>query len=169
MRAKKKTKTPVGYKISKLVHSGVPQRQAVAIALNMRDRGQLGPRGGYIRRPKTRLTKSKKDKILLALRVPDVQQGDQEKFFEWDWPDSDLEASRQCDAVVRWITMGRVIGARIVALGRDGWITRREMRPEDILRMCRAQGRYQRINTGRRGVKRNSDDYDITDRPTKIR
>ena len=42
-------KTPVGYKISKLINKGYPHKQAVAIALNLERRGKLGPRGGYRR------------------------------------------------------------------------------------------------------------------------
>ena len=45
-------KTPVGYKISKLMKKGMPHRQAVAVALSMEQKGQLGPRGGYRRAPK---------------------------------------------------------------------------------------------------------------------
>lgn len=40
--------TPVGYKIKKLMKEGYPHRQAVAIALNMNERGCLGPRGGKV-------------------------------------------------------------------------------------------------------------------------
>ena len=40
-------RSAVSHKITKLVHSGTPHRQAVAIALNMDRRGRLGPRGGY--------------------------------------------------------------------------------------------------------------------------
>jgi hypothetical protein len=42
-----KGKTPVGKKISKLVGEGKPQKQAVAIALQMERQGKLGPQGGY--------------------------------------------------------------------------------------------------------------------------
>ena len=41
-------KTPVGYKISKLIREGVPQKQAEAMALEMDRQGRLGPRGGYL-------------------------------------------------------------------------------------------------------------------------
>jgi hypothetical protein len=39
----------VSRKISKLAHEGKPQDQAVAMALNMKREGRLGPRGGYRR------------------------------------------------------------------------------------------------------------------------
>lgn len=39
----------VSRKISKLRHEGKSQDQAVAIALEMKRRGRLGPRGGYKR------------------------------------------------------------------------------------------------------------------------
>lgn len=39
-------------KISKLVHEGMPQKQAVATALNMEREGHLGPKGGYKRSKK---------------------------------------------------------------------------------------------------------------------
>ena len=40
--------TPVGYKIKKLMKDGYPHKQAIAIALNMNERGCLGPRGGKV-------------------------------------------------------------------------------------------------------------------------
>lgn len=40
----------VSAKISKLVHEGVPQKQAVAEALSMERAGRLGPHGGYRRK-----------------------------------------------------------------------------------------------------------------------
>jgi|TARA_R100000455_G_scaffold18315_1_gene9007 hypothetical protein len=40
-------KTPVNKKISKLKKEGKPRKQAVAIALTMKRKGKLGPRGGY--------------------------------------------------------------------------------------------------------------------------
>ena len=52
--SKRPKKSPVGYKISKLKKEGYGHRQAVAIALSMRDRGELGPRGGYVRRKPAR-------------------------------------------------------------------------------------------------------------------
>ena len=41
--------TAVSQKISKLVREGKPQKQAVAMALNMKREGRLGSRGGYQR------------------------------------------------------------------------------------------------------------------------
>lgn len=43
-------KKAVSAKISKLVHEGKPQKQAVATALRMQRAGRLGPRGGYTRK-----------------------------------------------------------------------------------------------------------------------
>jgi hypothetical protein len=40
-------KSPVGHKIKKLKKKGTPQKQAVAIALSMKRKKKLGPRGGY--------------------------------------------------------------------------------------------------------------------------
>ena len=40
----------VSIKIKKLKSEGYPHKQAVAIALSMRDSGKLGPRGGYIKK-----------------------------------------------------------------------------------------------------------------------
>lgn len=37
----------VSAKVSKLMHEGKPQKQAVATALSMQRAGRLGPRGGY--------------------------------------------------------------------------------------------------------------------------
>lgn len=45
-------KSPESYKIEKLIKEGYPQKQAVAIALQMKKEGRLGPRGGYIRKKK---------------------------------------------------------------------------------------------------------------------
>lgn len=72
------TKTSVGYKISKLVRSGTPHKQAVAIALSMKAKGRLGPRGGYKRSKKSRQKKktknqkrsSKSKQIISCRKVP---------------------------------------------------------------------------------------------------
>ena len=45
-------KSPVSWKISKLIKEGKSQKQAVAIALSMQNQGRLGPRGGYLKNPK---------------------------------------------------------------------------------------------------------------------
>ena len=42
----KKKKDPVGKKIGKLMEEGKPKKQAIAIALSMKERGKLGPMGG---------------------------------------------------------------------------------------------------------------------------
>ncbi|MDD5541906.1 MAG: hypothetical protein PHX83_01905 [Acidobacteriia bacterium] len=42
----------VSKKIKKLRHEGVPEKQAVAEAMNMGREGRLGPRGGYHRKKK---------------------------------------------------------------------------------------------------------------------
>lgn len=39
-------KDPVGKKIKKLMAEGKPKKQAIAIALSMKEDGKLGPRGG---------------------------------------------------------------------------------------------------------------------------
>ena len=46
---KKKKRGPVSKKISKLMHEGAEQDQAVATALNMKRKGRLTKEGGYIR------------------------------------------------------------------------------------------------------------------------
>ncbi len=45
-----KVKDPVSIKISKLIKEGYPRKQAVAIALSMKNNKSLGPRGGYKRK-----------------------------------------------------------------------------------------------------------------------
>ena len=48
--AEQMDRNAVSRKISHLVKSeGTPQKQAVAMALNMERQGRLGPRGGYRR------------------------------------------------------------------------------------------------------------------------
>ena len=42
----------VGRKIRKLKREGKPQKQAVAIALDLERRGRIGPKGGLVRRRK---------------------------------------------------------------------------------------------------------------------
>ena len=44
----RKPKSPVSYKIEKLMKEGYPQKQAVAIALSLKKEGRLGPRGGLL-------------------------------------------------------------------------------------------------------------------------
>lgn len=46
---KKQMRSAVSKKISKLVHEGKPQKQAVATALAMKRRGRLTKEGGYRR------------------------------------------------------------------------------------------------------------------------
>jgi hypothetical protein len=48
-RLEKRGKSPVGKKISKLVVEGKPQKQAIAMALEMKRKGRLTPEGGYKR------------------------------------------------------------------------------------------------------------------------
>lgn len=45
-----KSSEAVSAKVAKLIDEGMPQKQAVAVALEMEREEQLGPRGGY--RPK---------------------------------------------------------------------------------------------------------------------
>lgn len=60
----KKAKTPVGKKISKLIREeGMPQKQAVATALEMERRGRLTPQGEY-----KRVKKSELDSLYLAIK-----------------------------------------------------------------------------------------------------
>lgn len=48
-----KARDRVGKKISHLMKKeGMPQKQAVAAALNMEREGRIGPRGGYRRKAK---------------------------------------------------------------------------------------------------------------------
>ena len=47
-------KTRVSYKISKLVKEGIKHNQAVAIALRLDQNGMLGPRGGIIKKSKSK-------------------------------------------------------------------------------------------------------------------
>lgn len=49
MKHGKKKRTPVGKKISKLMHEGVPQQQAIAESMSMKRAGRLTPEGGYRR------------------------------------------------------------------------------------------------------------------------
>jgi hypothetical protein len=46
---------PEGKKISRLMHEGVPQRQAIAESLSMKRAGRLTRSGGYIRAGKKRV------------------------------------------------------------------------------------------------------------------
>jgi hypothetical protein len=52
-----KKRNRVSKKISILRHEDVPQKQAVAMALNMQREGRLGPEGQYKRVGRKRLTK----------------------------------------------------------------------------------------------------------------
>ena len=52
-------KSPVSWKIRKLMQEGKPQKHAVAIALKMNSEGRLGPRGGYLKNPKPQRCSSK--------------------------------------------------------------------------------------------------------------
>ena len=49
MKRKRKGRSPVSHKISKLRHEAVPQEQAVATALSMKRAHRLGRKGGYRR------------------------------------------------------------------------------------------------------------------------
>ena len=51
-RARRAKRDAVSRKISKLVHEGKPQRQAIAIALAMKREGRLTKSGGYKRKGK---------------------------------------------------------------------------------------------------------------------
>ena len=51
----------VSMKIRKLLKEGYPRKQAIAIALTMKNNGTLGPRGGY-NRSKRRKSKRRKSK-----------------------------------------------------------------------------------------------------------
>lgn len=46
---KRKHRTPVGKKISKLMHEGEPQKKAIAMAMSMKRAGRLTKSGGYRR------------------------------------------------------------------------------------------------------------------------
>ena len=50
-------KSAVSIKIGKLMKEGYPRNQAIAIAINMKQNNQLGPRGGYIKRRKSKTIK----------------------------------------------------------------------------------------------------------------
>lgn len=50
MTAKKKS--PVAIKVGKLIREGKSRSQAYAIANSMKKEGRLGPRGGYVRKPR---------------------------------------------------------------------------------------------------------------------
>tara|TARA_Y100001937_G_scaffold11738_4_gene14629 strand:- start:1268 stop:1411 length:144 start_codon:yes stop_codon:yes gene_type:complete len=43
----KSDKKALSMKIAKLVREGKPKDQAVAIAYSMKEKGKLGPKGGY--------------------------------------------------------------------------------------------------------------------------
>ena len=57
-----KNKAAVSNKIRKLRKEGYPQRQAVAIALSLVNKGKLGPRGGLVKTTKKTTTKKTSDK-----------------------------------------------------------------------------------------------------------
>lgn len=48
-KRRRKRERPESLKISKMVHEGMPQDQAVATALSMKRAGRLTKSGGYIR------------------------------------------------------------------------------------------------------------------------
>ena len=52
----------VSMKIRKLLKEGYPRKQAIAIALTMKNNGTLGPRGGYNRSKRRRKSKRRKSK-----------------------------------------------------------------------------------------------------------
>ena len=56
----KRKKSPVSLKISKLRKEGYPQKQAVAIALSMKDQGRLTKTGGYRRSRRNRRSRSRR-------------------------------------------------------------------------------------------------------------
>lgn len=60
--SKQQKNKAVSNKIRKLRKEGYPQRQAVAIALSLADKGKLGPRGGLVKTTKKKNTKTKKKK-----------------------------------------------------------------------------------------------------------
>jgi len=53
-RRRSKKRSPVSKKISKLMDEGYPHKQAVAIALSMQDKHQIGPKGGYVKKRRSR-------------------------------------------------------------------------------------------------------------------
>ena len=59
-KSTKRKSTDVGMKIRKLMKEGYPHKQAVAIALSMKNSNKLGPRGGYKKSPKKSKRKSPK-------------------------------------------------------------------------------------------------------------
>ena len=58
--SKRQKNKAVSNKIRKLRKEGYPQKQAVAIALSLADKGKLGPRGGLIKSKKRDISKPKK-------------------------------------------------------------------------------------------------------------
>jgi hypothetical protein len=58
--SKRQKNKAVSNKIRKLRKEGYPQRQAVAIALSLADKGKLGPRGGLVKTKKKANNKTKK-------------------------------------------------------------------------------------------------------------
>jgi hypothetical protein len=52
LSSRSRRKSAIGKKISKLRHEGKPEKQSVAIALNMLRSGRLTKEGGYIRSKK---------------------------------------------------------------------------------------------------------------------
>lgn len=60
--SKRQKNKAVSNKIRKLRKEGYPQKQAVAIALSLADKGKLGPRGGIIKTKKKKNVKTKKKK-----------------------------------------------------------------------------------------------------------
>jgi len=59
-RKRRRSTSRVSKKISKLMDEGYSHKQAVAIALRMRDKNQIGSRGGYVKRKKSSRRRSRR-------------------------------------------------------------------------------------------------------------
>ena len=62
-------KDPVGKKIKKLMAEGKPKKQAIAIALSMKEDGKLGPRGGKKDDDTLKKNMRKKESLLLLIQI----------------------------------------------------------------------------------------------------
>lgn len=54
----RKSRGAVGNKISILRHEGIPEKQSVAMALNMKREGRLGAHGEYYRSKKRKMKRA---------------------------------------------------------------------------------------------------------------
>jgi len=162
----RKQKSPVDYAIPRLIKDGMPQRQAVAVALSMHRRGQLGPRGGYVRarlmrrRDCARPTRARPQYVIGVASRAGPAGGREIQHVRWDIPQNDVDWQHQCRAVVQAVNAGTVAFAmRTDASGRTTTID-----PDHLRALCLRELRSidsKAEVTGNRGEKRTADDYGV--------